>query len=45
MARMKKTPWKSCNTTCIYVKHRSLLFYLMIILQTVEVVLWQKGAR
>ena len=28
-----------------YVKHRSLLFYLMIILQTVEVVLWQKGAR
>ena len=28
-----------------YVKHRSLLFYLMIVLQTVEVVLWQKGAR
>lgn len=28
-----------------YVKHRSLAFDLMVILQTVEVVLWGKGAR
>jgi len=28
-----------------YVKHRSLLFDLAILLQTVEVVLWGKGAR
>ena len=28
-----------------YVKNRSLLFNLAVILQTVEVVLWQKGAR
>ena len=28
-----------------YVKHRSLVFDLMVILQTVEVVLWGKGAR
>jgi len=28
-----------------YVKHRSLIFDLMILLQTVEVVLWRKGAR
>ncbi|MEL6447885.1 MAG: TIGR03013 family XrtA/PEP-CTERM system glycosyltransferase [Pseudomonadota bacterium] len=28
-----------------YVKNRSLLFDIMILLQTVEVVLWQKGAR
>jgi sugar transferase (PEP-CTERM system associated) len=28
-----------------YVKHRSLVFNLMILLQTVEVVLWQKGSR
>jgi len=28
-----------------YVKNRSLLFDLAILLQTVEVVLWGKGAR
>jgi len=28
-----------------YVKNKSLLFDLMILLQTVEVVLWQKGSR
>ena len=28
-----------------YLKHRSLLFDLAIVLQTVEVVLWGKGAR
>lgn len=28
-----------------YVKHRGLMFDLMVILQTVEVVLWGKGAR
>lgn len=28
-----------------YVKHRSLIFNLIILLQTVEVVLWQKGSR
>jgi len=28
-----------------YVKNRSLLFYLSILMQTVEVVLWTKGAR
>jgi sugar transferase (PEP-CTERM system associated) len=28
-----------------YVKHRSLVFDLMVILQTVEVVFWGKGAR
>jgi sugar transferase (PEP-CTERM system associated) len=28
-----------------YVKHRSILFDLMVMLQTVEVVLWGKGAR
>ena len=28
-----------------YVKHRSVVFDLMVILQTVEVVLWGKGAR
>jgi sugar transferase (PEP-CTERM system associated) len=28
-----------------YVKHRSLIFDLVIVLQTVEVVLWGKGAR
>jgi len=28
-----------------YVKHRSVVFNLAVILQTVEVVLWQKGAR
>jgi lipopolysaccharide/colanic/teichoic acid biosynthesis glycosyltransferase len=28
-----------------YVKHRSLIFDLAIVLQTVEVVLWGKGAR
>jgi sugar transferase (PEP-CTERM system associated) len=28
-----------------YVKNRSLVFNLMILLQTVEVVLWQKGSR
>ena len=28
-----------------YVKHRSLMFDLMVLLQTVEVVLWGKGAR
>jgi lipopolysaccharide/colanic/teichoic acid biosynthesis glycosyltransferase len=28
-----------------YVKHRSLVFDLAIVLQTVEVVLWGKGAR
>ncbi len=28
-----------------YVKNRSLIFNLMILLQTVEVVLWQKGSR
>jgi len=28
-----------------YVKHRNLLFDLAIVLQTVEVVLWSKGAR
>jgi lipopolysaccharide/colanic/teichoic acid biosynthesis glycosyltransferase len=28
-----------------YVKHRSLIFDLAIVVQTVEVVLWGKGAR
>jgi len=28
-----------------YVKNRSLLFDLLILLQTAEVVLWRKGAR
>jgi lipopolysaccharide/colanic/teichoic acid biosynthesis glycosyltransferase len=28
-----------------YVKNHSLLFYLAIILQTVEVIVWRKGAR
>ena len=28
-----------------YVKHRSLVFDLAIVVQTVEVVLWGKGAR
>lgn len=28
-----------------YVKHRNLVFDLMVILQTVEVILWGKGAR
>jgi len=28
-----------------YIKNRSLIFNLMILLQTVEVVLWQKGSR
>jgi lipopolysaccharide/colanic/teichoic acid biosynthesis glycosyltransferase len=28
-----------------YVKHRSVIFDLVVILQTVEVVLWAKGAR
>ena len=28
-----------------YVKNRTLLFDFMILLQTAEVVLWQKGAR
>jgi lipopolysaccharide/colanic/teichoic acid biosynthesis glycosyltransferase len=28
-----------------YVKHRNLIFDLAIVLQTVEVVLWGKGAR
>jgi lipopolysaccharide/colanic/teichoic acid biosynthesis glycosyltransferase len=28
-----------------YVKNRSLLFNLIILLQTIEVVLWQKGSR
>jgi len=28
-----------------YVKHRNLIFDLAIIVQTVEVVLWRKGAR
>jgi lipopolysaccharide/colanic/teichoic acid biosynthesis glycosyltransferase len=28
-----------------YVKHHNLLFDLSILLQTAEVVLWQKGAR
>ncbi len=28
-----------------YVKNRTLLFYLAILIQTVEVILWGKGAR
>jgi sugar transferase (PEP-CTERM system associated) len=28
-----------------YVKNRSVVFYLMILLQTAEVILWQKGSR
>jgi lipopolysaccharide/colanic/teichoic acid biosynthesis glycosyltransferase len=28
-----------------YVKNRTLLFYLAILVQTVEVILWGKGAR
>ena len=28
-----------------YIKNRSLVFYLIILLQTAEVVLWQKGSR
>lgn len=28
-----------------YIKNRSILFYLIILLQTVEIVLWQKGSR
>jgi lipopolysaccharide/colanic/teichoic acid biosynthesis glycosyltransferase len=28
-----------------YVKHRSLIFNLIILLQTAEVILWQKGSR
>jgi sugar transferase (PEP-CTERM system associated) len=28
-----------------YVKNRSVIFYLMILLQTAEVILWQKGSR
>lgn len=28
-----------------YIKNRSVMFYLMILLQTVEVILWRKGSR
>jgi lipopolysaccharide/colanic/teichoic acid biosynthesis glycosyltransferase len=28
-----------------YIKNRSIIFNLIILLQTVEVVLWQKGSR
>jgi lipopolysaccharide/colanic/teichoic acid biosynthesis glycosyltransferase len=28
-----------------YIKHKSLIFNLMVLLQTAEVVLWGKGAR
>ena len=28
-----------------YVKNRTLVFYLIILLQTAEVILWQKGSR
>jgi lipopolysaccharide/colanic/teichoic acid biosynthesis glycosyltransferase len=28
-----------------YVKHRGVIFNLVILLQTAEVVLWSKGAR
>jgi lipopolysaccharide/colanic/teichoic acid biosynthesis glycosyltransferase len=28
-----------------YIKHKSLVFDLMVMLQTAEVVLWGKGAR
>ena len=28
-----------------YIKHKSLIFDLMVLLQTAEVVLWGKGAR
>jgi exopolysaccharide biosynthesis polyprenyl glycosylphosphotransferase len=28
-----------------YIKNRSIIFYLIILLQTAEVVLWQKGSR
>ena len=28
-----------------YVKNHSLLFYIAILVQTVEVIVWRKGAR
>jgi lipopolysaccharide/colanic/teichoic acid biosynthesis glycosyltransferase len=28
-----------------YIKNRSIVFYLIILLRTAEVVLWQKGSR
>jgi lipopolysaccharide/colanic/teichoic acid biosynthesis glycosyltransferase len=28
-----------------YIKHRNLMFYLVILVQTVEVMVWGKGAR
>ena len=28
-----------------YIKNRTLLFYLAVLVQTVEVILWGKGAR
>jgi lipopolysaccharide/colanic/teichoic acid biosynthesis glycosyltransferase len=33
------------NFDLYYVKHHSLIFDLVILLQTAEVVLWGKGAR
>jgi len=34
---------RSCSTNLFYVKHRSLVFDLAIVVQTVEVVLWARA--
>lgn len=41
----EKDAFEKLQYDLYYVKNRSLLFDIMILLQTVEVVLWQKGAR
>jgi sugar transferase (PEP-CTERM system associated) len=41
----EKDAWEKLQYDLYYVKNRSLVFDLAIILQTVEVVLWGKGAR
>lgn len=41
----EKDAFEKLEYDLYYVKNRTLLFDLMILLQTAEVVLWQKGAR
>ena len=41
----EKDAWEKLQYDLYYVKNRSLVFDLAIIVQTVEVVLWGKGAR
>jgi sugar transferase (PEP-CTERM system associated) len=41
----EKDAFEKLQFDLYYVKHRSLVFDLVILLQTVEVILWKKGAR